>query len=102
MQINFLGTDFFISLYEHIFYFYIATIYLLQTSVPLPPLMGLFVRSEVALFVWGMYSANEIAILAATFGLWILNLLIPALIGTVFMLNINVLKSLGYEKSNAE
>lgn len=79
----------------------ISTIYLLQTSIPLPPLMGLFVRSEVALFVWGMYSANEIAILAATFGLWILNLLIPALIGTIFMLNINVLKSLGYEKNDA-
>lgn len=79
----------------------ISTIYLLQTSIPLPPLMGLFVRSEVALFVWGMYSANEIAILAATFSLWILNLLIPALVGTIFMLNINVLKSLGYEKSDA-
>jgi len=78
----------------------ISTIYLVQTSIPLPPLMGLFVRSEVALFVWGMYSANEIAILAATFGLWILNLIVPALIGTIFMLNINVLKSLGYEKNN--
>jgi len=78
----------------------ISTIYLVQTSIPLPPLMGLFVRSEVALFVWGMYSANEIAILAATFGLWILNLIVPALIGTIFMLNVNVLKSLGYEKNN--
>ncbi len=79
----------------------IATIYLLQTSIPLPPLMGLLVRGEVALFVWRMYSANEIAILAATFGLWILNLIVPALVGTAFMLKINVLKSLGYEKKNA-
>lgn len=78
----------------------ISTIFLLQTSIPLPPLMGLFVRSEVALFVWGLYSANEIAILAATFSLWILNLMIPAFIGTIFMLNINVLKSLGYEKND--
>ena len=78
----------------------IATIFLLQTSIPLPPLMGLFVRGEVALYVWGIYSSNEIGILAATFGLWILNLIVPALIGTVFMLNINVLKSLGYEKKN--
>ena len=79
----------------------IATIFLFQTSIPLPPLMGLLVRGKVALFVWGLYSANEIAILAATFGLWILNLILPALVGTAFMLKINVLKSLGYEKKNA-
>ncbi|MEL6865069.1 MAG: lysylphosphatidylglycerol synthase transmembrane domain-containing protein [Bacteroidota bacterium] len=75
----------------------VATIFLLQTSIPLPPMIGLVSRGNIALFIWGMFSSNELAILAATFGLWILNLVIPALIGTVFMLNTNVLKSLGYE-----
>lgn len=79
----------------------IATIFLLQTSIPLPPLAGLFVRGEVALFVWSHFSTNELSILAATFSLWILNLIIPSLIGAVFIINTNVLKSLGYEKNNA-
>ncbi len=77
----------------------IGTIFLLQTSVPLPPIMGLFMRGEVALFVWGIFSNNQIAILASTFGLWILNLIVPALIGMIFIANINVLKTLGYESN---
>ncbi len=75
----------------------IGTIFLLQTSIPLPPVMGLPMRGKVALFVWGIFSNNPIAILASTYGLWILNLIVPALIGMIFIANINVLKTLGYE-----
>ena len=73
----------------------IATIFILQTSIPLPPLVGLIMRSEIAILVWGVFSSNELSILASTFVLWILNLIIPALFGAVFIANINVLKSLG-------
>jgi hypothetical protein len=76
----------------------IATIFILQTSIPLPPLVGLLARSEIALVIWGIFSDNELSILASTFVLWILNLIIPALFGAVFIANINVLKSLGYDK----
>lgn len=80
----------------------ISTIYLLQTSVPLPPVMGLLARGEIALFVWGFFSQNEVNILAASFSLFIINLAVPALIGAVFILQTNVLKSLGYgEKSQS-
>lgn len=78
----------------------IATIYLLQTSIPLPPVMGLLARGEIALQIWGMFNANKISILAATFTLWIINLIVPALIGLVFILKVNMLKSFGYEKSS--
>lgn len=78
----------------------IALIFLLQTSIPLPPLMGLLVRGQVALYVWKFFTLNEIAILSTTFGLWFINIIIAALIGTIFILNINVLKSFGYDKTN--
>ncbi|MFT4668330.1 MAG: hypothetical protein ACI8YQ_000702 [Polaribacter sp.] len=74
----------------------IATIFLLQTSIPLPPIMGLLMRGEVALFVWGNFCDNELSILASTFSLWVINMILPALIGIIFIVNINVLKSLGY------
>ena len=80
----------------------IATIYLLQTSIPLPPIVGLLARGEIALKIWGIFSANELSILAATFTLWVINLIIPALIGLVFILQLNVLKLLGYEKKSLE
>lgn len=80
----------------------IATIFLVQTSIPLPPLWDLLARGEIALQIWGLFDANEISILAATFSLWVINLIIPSLIGTVFIININVLKSLGYGQNNDE
>jgi Lysylphosphatidylglycerol synthase TM region len=80
----------------------IATIYLLQTSIPLPPVVGLLARGEVALKVWGIFSQNELSILAATFTLWVINLIIPALIGLLFILQLNVLKSFGYQQKSSE
>ena len=77
----------------------IATIYLLQTSIPLPPVVSLLARGEVALKVWGIFDANEISILAATFTLWVINLILPAFIGLILILNANVLKTLGLGKT---
>ncbi len=76
----------------------IATIFLLQTSVPLPPVMGMFARGEVALYVWGFFSRDEMSILASSFGLWIINVIVPAFIGLIFVVSTNLLKPFGYEK----
>lgn len=79
----------------------IATIFLLQTSIPLPAIADLFVRSEVALYIWGNFTDNEISILASTFGLWFLNIIIPAVLGMIFIFSVNITGSLGMvEKEN--
>jgi len=77
----------------------IATIYLVQTSIPLPPFMGLIMRGEIALYVWGLLGAPAMSILAATFCLWALNIIVPALVGMVFIADINIIKSLGYDRT---
>lgn len=59
----------------------IATIFLIQSSVPLPPFMALVARGELALLLWSEYGANELVILASTFSLFIINLIVPALLG---------------------
>lgn len=71
----------------------IATIFFLQTSVPLPPAISLLARGEIALLVWTAFGANELSVLAATFGLFILNLCLPALLGGWIIVKTNVLKS---------
>ena len=76
----------------------IATLFFIQTGLPLPPLLGLVARGEIALLVWGVFGANAFSVLAATFSLFIINLATPALLGMVFVVKINVLKSIGYEK----
>jgi hypothetical protein len=80
----------------------ITTIFLIQSSIPLPPLAALLARGEAALVVWGVFSDHKLGILAATFSLFIINLCLPALVGIVFVVKINVLKSLGYEQKLPE
>lgn len=75
----------------------VATIYLLQTIVPLPAIAGLLVRGNLAVFVWGFFGGNELSSLAATFILWIINLILPALVGTFSLFHVSITKTLGYE-----
>ena len=75
----------------------IATIFFLQTVVPLPAVASLLIRGNLAIFVWSIYSDNTAGILAATFVLWIINLILPALVGTFSLFNVNITKSLGYD-----
>ena len=75
----------------------IATIFLVQTSLPLPPLTGLVARGNLAIWIWLHFGANEVSSLAATFALWIINLILPALIGTFSLLYVNITKLPGYE-----
>ncbi len=63
----------------------IATIFLIQTGLPLPLLGVLAARAEIALWIWGRFNVNEISVLAATFGLFIINLALPALPGAIFI-----------------
>jgi hypothetical protein len=75
----------------------IATIFLVQASVPLPPAMGLLARGEIALYVWGFFTPDNMDILAATFSLFVINIAVPALLGLVFIVQVNIIKSIGYE-----
>jgi len=75
----------------------ITVVYLIQTSIPLPPITNIFARGEIAILVFSHFTGNEIMILSSTFSLWIINLLIPATIGMIIIFKINVVKSLGYD-----
>ncbi|MEZ4932695.1 MAG: lysylphosphatidylglycerol synthase domain-containing protein [Saprospiraceae bacterium] len=78
----------------------IATIFFVQASIPLPPIMGLLARGEIAIFIWGFFSEDQVSILAATFTLFVINIAVPALLGLVFIVQANILKSLGYDNKN--
>lgn len=75
----------------------IGLIYLVQSGVPLPAFLSLVVRSEVAIFFFGLhYTASE-SVLMASYLQWLINLGIPAIIGLWPTLLINVRKTIGYE-----
>lgn len=79
----------------------IASIFLIQTGVPLSAGLALLARGEIAVFVWSHFGANEISVLAATFVLFIINLILPALLGAIILVQRNDSKSLDYEKDTA-
>ncbi|MEN0005169.1 MAG: lysylphosphatidylglycerol synthase transmembrane domain-containing protein [Bacteroidota bacterium] len=78
----------------------IATIFLVQTSIPLPALIGVLARGEIAILMWTQYGATAIEALSASYFLFIINLIVPSLMGMVIILKLNILKSLGYEKKS--
>lgn len=64
----------------------ISLIYLIQSGVPLPPFLSMLARGEIALIVWSVFDASVLSILSATFTLWIVNLLLPAIVGAYILL----------------
>lgn len=65
---------------------FISLIYLVQTLIPSVAILELGIRSNIALFLLIDYSGKEPEILAATFILWLINLLIPAFLGYLAIL----------------
>ena len=63
----------------------IGTIYFVQTILPAITFIEIGVRGNTALFFLGAFSTQKTGILLASFGLWGINLLIPALLGTIIM-----------------
>ena len=61
----------------------VSSIFFIQTIVPSIALVELGIRGNVALFFLSHITENSIAILAATFSLWTINLLLPAILGAV-------------------
>lgn len=60
--------------------------------IPSIALAELGIRGQVGLFLFGSFSTNNIGILAATFGLWIMNLVIPALTGSILLIRLKLLR----------
>lgn len=75
----------------------IALLFLLQTCLPLAPLASLLVRGNLAIWVWLPFGENALSALASSFALWIINLILPALIGTFSLFHVNIDKQRGYE-----
>lgn len=64
-----------------------SIIYLLaQTFSPLMPILDFSYRGASALYVFKDFSTNNIAILSAVMMVWLINLVLPALIGYFFIL----------------
>lgn len=70
----------------------IAFIFLIMAIVPSFAIAEVGIRGKVAVSIMSLFSSNSIAILAGTIGIWILNLVFPALLGSLLILTIRIFR----------
>jgi uncharacterized membrane protein YbhN (UPF0104 family) len=69
-----------------------AVIYLVMALMPTIAIAELGLRGKVSLYFMGLLSTDSPAIIAATVGIWCINLLLPAVLGSMLLLGIKIFK----------
>ena len=70
----------------------ISVLFLVLAIVPSFAIADLGIRGKFSTELFLMYSINTVGILGTTFGIWIINLFIPALAGSILILGIKFFK----------
>ena len=65
----------------------IAVVYFLASSLPSFQMFDFVVKGSVALFFFGKYNINEWIVLYVSTVMWFLNVVLPVIIGSAFVLN---------------
>ncbi|MFC4232329.1 lysylphosphatidylglycerol synthase domain-containing protein [Parasediminibacterium paludis] len=65
---------------------------MVMAVVPSIALAELGVRGQVSIALFGLFSSNTIGIIAAVSGIWLINLIVPALAGSLLILGIKIFR----------
>lgn len=68
----------------------ISVLFLLLAVLPTIALADLGIRGQASLELFGLFSANKLGIITASAGIWCINLVFPALIGSVLIAGIKI------------
>ncbi|MBE7173818.1 MAG: flippase-like domain-containing protein [Williamsia sp.] len=71
----------------------IGGLFLILSLVPTIAFAELGIRGQLSLALFGLYSSNSFGIIAASIGIWVINLVIPAMIGSLFILRIKTFQN---------
>lgn len=71
----------------------VAVLFLVLAMVPSIALAELGFRGKVSLQLFGLLSTNHLGIIAAAATIWIINLIIPAIAGSVLILGVRLFKN---------
>lgn len=69
----------------------IAVFYFFMALVPTIGITELPIRASAGLLIIGLFSNNIIGIHAASFSIWVINLVVPSIIGSLFILGIKII-----------
>ena len=71
----------------------VCVLFLVLAILPTIPVADLGVRGEAALQLFGILSVSKLGIIATTAGIWLLNLILPAVAGSLFILGIKLFRN---------
>jgi len=71
----------------------IAVLFLVLAILPTIPVADLGMRGEAGLQLFGLLSLNKVGIVATTAGIWLINLILPAMAGSLFILGIKLFRN---------
>jgi len=67
-----------------------SALYFLRLGIPLPNALNSLISGELMLLLFDNQGANDLSLLAVAFGVWIINIVFPALIGLVLIKDANL------------
>lgn len=70
----------------------ICVLFLVLAIVPTIPMAELGVRGQASLQLFGLLSSNTVGIIATAAGIWGINLILPSLAGSLFILSIKLFR----------
>lgn len=71
----------------------IAVMFLVLAVIPTIALAELGVRGKISIFLFSVFSTNTIGIVLTATTIWLINLVVPALAGSLFLLGIKFFRS---------
>jgi hypothetical protein len=71
----------------------ICSIYLLASIIPSLALFDVVIKSGAAVFIFSYLSIDELTVLSITTLMWLLNFILPSLLGSYFVINFKLPKS---------
>ncbi|MDB5231486.1 MAG: hypothetical protein JWN76_2291 [Chitinophagaceae bacterium] len=73
----------------------VCVLFLVLAIIPTLPVAELGIRGEAGIRLFGLVSTNTLGIIATAGGIWLINLIIPAIAGSLFILGLKL-----FRKSN--
>jgi hypothetical protein len=71
----------------------VSVLFLIMAILPTIPVADLGMRGEVGLQLFGILTSNVTGIIATTAGIWLVNLIVPAVAGSLFILGIKLFRN---------
>jgi len=71
----------------------VGVMFLVLAIVPTIALAELGFRGKVSLLLFGVVSSNSVGIIATAAGIWLINLILPAIAGSLFILGVRIFRN---------